>query len=546
MMNRRIICVGLMMLLCLAINRTVAQQASSPIIPAPIEAVKQAEVFSLSKQTTLVSNSSSASCVAVYLQQELLRLKSLPLTKQSSKPNSGFIALNLKDGVSSKDESYTLTMRSSGITIEANNVAGLFNGAASLIQLVAGQKETAGVLELPCWDIKDAPRYAWRGLMLDESRYFIGKDKLLSLIDWMAFYKLNKLHWHLTDEPAWRLEIKKYPKLALLGSVGDYNDPTKPAAYYTQREIAEVVGYAAKRNITIIPEIDMPGHATAANRAYPQYSGGGNAQHPDFTFDPGKDETYTYLSNILRETNALFPSEMLHLGGDEVSFGSDKWMQNDGIKKLMQKYQLKGLKDIERYFMERMADSVYQLNAKLLVWDEMADINLPKDRTIIFWWRHDKPEQLQKSLDKGYQTVICPRLPYYFDFVQDSTHRAGRKWGKLYNTLKDVYTFSLDGLVADKTKLKQVLGIQANLWTETVTNENRVDYLLFPRLAALSEAAWTNDENKNYQQFEERIKRHLQLYRAQNIYFYNPFDPNEIPEPIYFKKDRKDLNAEEN
>jgi len=176
----------------------------------------------------------------------------------------------------------------------------------------------------------------------------------------------------------------------------------------------------------------------------------------------------------------------------------------------------------------------------------MADINLPKEKTVIFWWRHDKPQQLQTSLNKGYQTVICPRLPFYFDFVQDSMHHAGRKWGKLYNTLKDVYTFSLDSLVADKSKLKQVLGIQANLWTETVTNENRVDYLLFPRLAALSEAAWTNDENKNYQQFEERIKRHLQLYRAQNIYFYNPFDPNEIPEPIYFKKDRKDLNAEEN
>src|SRR5690606_24255270 len=142
------------------------------------------------------------------------------------------------------------------------------------------------------------------------------------------------------------------------------------------------------------------------------------------TFDPGKEATYTYLTNILRETNALFPAGMLHLGGDEVSFGTDKWMQNEGIKQLMRQHQLKNLKDVEHAFMERMADSVYQLNAKLLAWDEMADINLPKEKTIIFWWRHDKPEQLQTALDKGYQTVLCPRLPLYFDFVQDSTHRA--------------------------------------------------------------------------------------------------------------------------
>lgn len=535
----------LILVLLFAVTLQSYGQQACPLIPAPRHAVQGAGSFRLSKNTALTMDTPSLQNVGQYLQQALLHLKAIPIAVQASPIGTSRIQLKLNGG-KEEDESYRLLMNTEEVTIEGNSVAGVLNGVSSFIQLMSYEEVINGTVNLPTWQIEDKPQYAWRGLMLDESRYFLGKKKVLSLIDWMAFYKLNKLHWHLTDEPAWRLEIKKYPKLALLGGVGDHNDPTKPAAYYTQKEIAEVIDYAAKRNITIIPEIDMPGHATAANRAYPQYSGGGNAQHPDFTFDPGKDETYTYLSNILRETNALFPSGMLHLGGDEVSFGSDKWMQNDGIKKLMQKHQLKDLKAIERYFMERMADSVYQLNAKLLVWDEMADINLPKEKTVIFWWRHDKPQQLQTSLNKGYQTVICPRLPFYFDFVQDSTHHAGRKWGKLYNTLKDVYTFSLDSLVADKSKLKQVLGIQANLWTETVTNENRVDYLLFPRLAALSEAAWTNDENKNYQQFEERIKRHLQLYRAQNIYFYNPFDPNEIPEPIYFKKDRKDLNAEEN
>jgi len=535
----------LVLILFLMVSWRSYGQERCPIIPAPLQATQGKGTFKLNKHTALIIEDKSLAGVSQYLQQEILQLKTLPLALQTVDKAPNSIHLKLKDGKDG-DEAYTMEMDDQHIVIQGNSVAGVFNGASSLIQFISMAKEEHEAVAIPVWQIKDAPKYAWRGLMLDESRYFLGKEKVLSLIDWMAFYKLNKLHWHLTDEPAWRLEIKKYPKLTLIGGVGDYNDPAKPAAYYTQREIAEIIAYAAKRNITVIPEIDMPGHATSANRAYPQFSGGGNAQHPDFTFDPGKEETYAYLSNILRETNALFPSGMLHLGGDEVSFGTDKWAQNEGIKKLMQQHQLKDLKGVERYFMERMADSVYRLNAKLLVWDEMADINLPKDSTIIFWWRHDKPEQLQTSLAKGYQTVLCPRLPYYFDFVQDSTHRAGRKWGKLYNPLKEVYSFQVANWVKSSEEQKLVLGLQANLWTETVTDLQRVDYLLFPRLAALAEAAWSTDEVKNYPAFEEKIKQHFALYREHNVYFYNPFDPNEIPEPVYFKKDRKDLNAEEN
>src|SRR5690606_13307445 len=170
-------------------------------------------------------------------------------------------------------------------------------------------------IAIPAWEITDQPRYAWRGLMLDESRHFFGKEKVKSILDWMAFYKLNRFHWHLTDEPAWRLEIKKYPLLTLIGGIGSFTDGAAPAAYYTQQQIHEIVAYAAERNITVIPEIDMPGHATAANRAYPEYSGGGTEAHPHFTFNPGKEDTYAYLTDILRETNALFPSQLLHLGG---------------------------------------------------------------------------------------------------------------------------------------------------------------------------------------------------------------------------------------
>ncbi|WP_036603820.1 beta-N-acetylhexosaminidase [Olivibacter sitiensis] len=514
-----------------------------PVIPMPKEAIYLDAAFAVDKNTPIYVQSPRFKGVAQYIQQEFLRLKGLPLAIKSNLGKMPTIKLEQIKGL--PEEAYELAIGNEGIVIKASDEAGAFNGASSLAQLFSLAAPSSSGWAIAAWNIKDQPRYAWRGLMLDESRYFIGKDKLKSLIDWMAFYKLNKLHWHLTDEPAWRIEIKKYPKLSLVGGVGDYNDPKRPAAYYTQSEISEIVDYAARRNIAIIPEIDMPGHATAANMAYPQYSGGGNAQHPEFTFDPGNPDTYAYLSNILREVNALFPSGMLHLGGDEVSFGTDKWQSNEGIKKLQQEHGLQDLKAVEHYFMERMADSVYQLDAKLMAWDEMADINLPKDETIIFWWRHDKPEQLQTTLDKGYQTVLCPRLPYYFDFVQDSGHHAGRKWGGLYNSLQDVYVFSVDKWVR-ASQQTQILGIQANLWTETVTNTNRLDYLLFPRLAALAEAAWSSESEKDYKVFEERLKPHLRLYRDQNIYFYNPFNPNEIPEPVYFKRDRKDLNAMQN
>ncbi|MCH5599604.1 family 20 glycosylhydrolase [Niabella ginsengisoli] len=360
--------------------------------------------------------------------------------------------------------------------------------------------------------------------MLDESRHFFGAEKVKSILDWMAYYKLNRFHWHLTDAPAWRIEIKQYPKLALIGGIGSHSNPDEPAQFYTQEQIAEIVSYAANRNIVVIPEIDMPGHATAANRAYPQFSGGGSEKHPEFTFHPAKEETYQYLTNILREVQAMFPSKMLHLGGDEVSFGNAKWMADAAVKKLMATKGLKTVTDVERYFMQRMADSVFKMNAKLLAWDEVANMDFPKNKTIVFWWRHDKPEQLTTVLNKGYSTVLCPRLPLYFDFVQDSTHTVGRKWGGGFSPLQDVYNFNAENLPGVTSKNQdQILGIQANLWTETMRRSDQLDFMLFPRMAALSEASWKSSEKNNYQEFTGILKKHFILYDKEGINFYNSF-----------------------
>lgn len=528
---------------CCLISCTLLAREVCPLIPQPVSATKLTGHFLLSRNSPIRVSDPSLRSIAHLLQQELLRFKGIPLTVQEE-PTTAAIVLKL-DSALTDAEAYTLLVSAQGITIQSGTAAGLRHGIASLLQLVQAGDVSGETIRIPAWQITDQPRYAWRGFMLDESRHFFGKEKVKSILDWMMFYKLNKFHWHLTDEPAWRIEIKKYPLLTLIGGIGSFTDGTLPAEYYTQQDINEVVAYAAQRGIDIIPEIDMPGHATAANRAYPQYSGGGTPDHPHFTFSPGKEETYTFLTDILRETTTLFPSGLLHLGGDEVSFGSEAWKTDPEIQALQSTHSLATAKDVEHYFMKRMADSVYSLNAMLLAWDEMAEADLPQDRTIIFWWRHDKPEQLKSALEKGYSTVICPRLPLYFDFVQDSAHTYGRKWGNLYNPLNHIYEFDVDVTVPAVAGDEKILGLQANMWTETVTNINRLDFLLFPRIAALAEAAWTTPENRDYLKFSQKLETHLQLYRRSGIYYYNPFQPNNNPEPVVYKI-KRDLTVERN
>ncbi|WP_343556826.1 beta-N-acetylhexosaminidase [Sphingobacterium sp.] len=437
-----------------------------------------------------------------------------------------------------EQEAYRLQIDPMRIRIYASNKSGLVNGIASLDQLLSVAAQRGDQRELDAVNIKDKAQFAWRGFMLDESRHFFGKEKVKSLLDWMAFYKLNKFHWHLTDEPAWRLSIQRYPWLTQIGGIGNYLDPYASAKYYTQNDISEIIAYAAERNIEVIPEIDMPGHGTAANRAYPFLSGGGNDKHPDFTFHPAKNTTYSFLTHVLREVKVLFPSTYVHLGGDEVAFGSDAWNNDRQVQDLKKAEGLNSNKEVEEYFIRRMADSVARINGKVIVWDEMVEAKLAKDSTVMMWWRHDKPAQLNRILEKGYQAILTPRLPLYFDFVQQENHRYGRKWGKRFNPLQDVYNFAGEQLDSLGSRKKQILGIQANLWTETVTDMNRLDYLVFPRIAALAEAAWTPGKQRNFEQFVTVLKKHLALYREQGLYYFDPFQDSH-PEPVVMKKSQK-------
>lgn len=436
----------------------------------------------------------------------------------------GDIRLKIDSGLKD-DEAYRLKVEPGRITISGGTQAGIFYGIVSLYQEMNAGK-------VRCGRIYDSPRFGWRGLMLDEARHFFGEEKVRQILDLMAYYKLNRFHWHLTDAQGWRLEIRKYPLLTEVGGIGTHSDRNAPAQFYTQEQVRKIVEYAKERHIEIIPEIDMPGHATAAVRAYPQFNGGGSKDNPDFTFNVGKEGTRVFLSDILREVSELFPGRYIHIGGDEVAFGSEAWNTNADIQELIRCEGLDGLKGAEGYFMNSMADSVKMMGKEVFGWDDMLEYDLTPDKCRIMWWRHDKPEQLQKALDKGFDVVLCPRRPLYLDFIQHSTHKFGRTWAG-FCPIEDIYAFpdSLPSAAGQLQGSKQVLGVQANVWTEKMQCSKRLDFMMFPRICALAESAWTEPEHKNFRDFSRRMEYSYRLFDKAGIYYFDTRDPQRHPEP---------------
>jgi hexosaminidase len=508
----------------------IAQNIS--IIPRPQSVTPASGQFLLNTDVLIGMNDNSLLPEANYLQSRLQKMTGISIAVDPDEIKAGIDFKLINAGAA--EGAYALNIIPGKITITATDAQGIFYGIVSLLQIAAGQPGN-GSLNLPACQVNDAPRFQWRGFMLDESRHFFGKEKVKQLLDWMAFYKLDRFHWHLTDVDGWRIEIKKYPKLTAIGAIGNHTDSTVAAQFYTRQDIQEIVAYAAARFITVIPEIDMPGHATAANRAYPQFDGGSFSKYRHFTFNPANDSTYTFLADILHEVKGLFPSGMIHLGGDEVAFGIQAWAGRPGISEMMAKYKFTTLADLEHYFFVRMADTVIKMGDKVLCWDEAVSSNLPASKTIVFWWRQDVPSQLELALQKNYDVVLCPRLPLYLDFVQDRTHVSGRRWNNDYfNSVNDIYNFPDKQLPADEINNKLILGVQSNIWTETVGSAKRLDFLIFPRIAALAEAAWTNSAGKDQDSFNERLKAELPLYDKDGIYYYNPFNPAAHPEPVDF------------
>jgi hexosaminidase len=278
----------------------------------------------------------------------------------------------------------------------------------------------------------------------------------------------------------------------------------------------------------------MPGHATAAAKAYPEFSGGGSKKYPDFTFNPGKEGTYRFLTNILKEITTLFPSKFIHIGGDEVSYGNQQWTDLPEIQQLMKRENLKDLLGVEHYFLKRMADSIRKLGKTMIGWDEVVTAGLTTHPRVM-WWRHDQPKMLALALKNGYEVILCPRIPLYFDFVQIETHKSGRKWAGKFAPIESVYDFPADkftGGISISTPL--VKGLQANLWTETMHTADRLEFMIFPRLSALAESAWTYQEAKDFPNFQKRMTNMVDIYQKSAVRYFdyaNPGKATEIPGP---------------
>lgn len=516
-MNR--ILVTLSLFLCISLSASAQTNAESTILPTPNKISWQKKNITISSNTTINYNADCAEsgAIAKNLKEGLKEFK--------SSDNQVKILLTLDKMLSIEREGYCLDINEQVIEIKAADKAGLYYGAESLIHLARN-----GEGSIPVCQINDAPQYEWRGFMLDESRHFFGKEKVKQYLEIMAGLKLNVFHWHLSDEPGWRIEIKRYPKLISEGSIGNYTDPNAPSTYYTQDDIREIVAYAAERNIMILPEFDMPGHATAAARAYPEISGGGEGRWEHFTFNPIKDETYEFISNVLDEFLELFPSPYIHIGADEVAFGNQDWYTDPDIQQFIKDKNLGNEIELEYYFARRVADMVYEKGRKIIGWDEVIDANISPEKAVIMWWRHDRKYQLIKALERGYNVILTPRRPMYGDFYQHQTHTVGRYWDG-YNPIEDILAFpnSISNLLEGYEE--QVLGIEMPMWTERIDTEKRLDFMTFPRLIAVAQSGWAKPRSKNYSLFMLNLPSYLKWLKSKGIYYFDVFNPDSTPEP---------------
>jgi hexosaminidase len=418
-------------------------------------------------------------------------------------------------------EGYHLTVANSGITISANKSAGLFYGLQTLEQLFPAQTGAPSVI--PQVQITDKPEYLWRGFMLDVSRHYFPVPFIEQLIDVAASYKLNTFHWHLVDDQGWRIEIKKYPRLTQVGSCGDYDHPlgTAPCRFYTQKEIKEVVDYAMRRHVRVIPEIELPGHSAAALAAYPQL-----ACKPisDEVYCP-TEETFKFLENVLNEVMNLFPDADIHAGGDEVSLAA--WNASPVAQAVMQQNHLSNAGDLQRWFDQRIEAYLEQHGRRVIGWDEVVPAGVSKN-VIVMSWRGTNGGMLAAA--HGNDAVMSPAKLLYFN-----TYQGPGAWEPVgtnrIDTLHDVYSYGPDLRDLSSKERSRILGPEGCLWAEFVPTPEVAWYRLFPRTLALAEMAWTTPEQKNWDGFQQRTSNQYPRLEARGIPFYIP-GPFELKDTI--------------
>jgi N-acetyl-beta-hexosaminidase len=499
------------------------------IVPKPLSMEEGSGVFNLKSGQAITATAASLRPAAEYLQQVIGAAAGTSLKVSNSK--SSVIQISL-DSSLPKAGAYRLKVTAKSIKIEGKDYQGVIAGIATLRQLLQGRA-------IPEVKIEDSPALPWRGFMLDSSRHFWSKAEVKRVLDLMALYKLNKFHWHLTDDQGWRIEIKKYPLLTEKGAWRHFNNQDRdcqkfekkyensdfhlPEAkmqiqgtdtlyggFYTQNDIREVVAYAAQRGIDIIPEIDMPGHFMAAISYYPDVACTGMVGWGT-TFSspicPGKDSSLEFCKNVYREVMQLFPYQYIHLGADEVE--KTNWKKCPDCQRRMKEQGLNTPEQLQAWFVHNMEKFFNENGRRMIGWDEILEGGLSKTATIT-WWRTWAPDAVPKATAQGNQAILCPNGAFYLDNWEDKNSMS-----TLYN-----YNPLLEGL-SDAQK-QNIIGAQCNLWTESVPTIKRVEYLLFPRLVAFSEMVWLPAEKKNEKDFLNRLPAQLKLLEAEKVNYRVP------------------------
>ena len=505
-----------------------AQLKSLPIIPLPKELKLSNDHFVLSSQTKIVLMSDSFKPEVDYLNNYFKTNYGFDLAVVTVLPTDGnYIIITRPNFEAGWTENYDLTINQNQIFCLAEGNAGLFYAMQTLIQILPLEKSAE--IKIPCIQIKDAPRYKWRGMHLDCSRHFFTKNEVKKYIDYLAMYKFNVFHWHLVDDQGWRIEIKKYPLLTSIGGtrketiIGKavYNKDWTPSkenkydgisygGFYTQEDIKEIVAYAQSKYITVLPEIEMPGHSLAALAAYPQFSCTGGPFETftrwgvsDDVYCAGKDETFSFLEDILSEVMDLFPGKYIHIGGDECL--KDRWKVCPKCQKRIADEKLKTEEDLQSYFITRIEKFVNSKGKQIIGWDEILEGGLAPNAALMSW--RGVKGGIEAAKQK-HNVVMSPGKPCYFDHYQskDKTKEPLAIGG--FNPLDSVYAYNPTpkGLTGEESAF--IMGAQANVWTEYITSFSQVEYMSMPRMAALSEALWTPTEKKNYKDFIVRLKLH--------------------------------------
>ncbi len=533
----------IILLLCCVTTYAFAQtdDVNFGIIPAPQSLLVKSGTFKLDKNTAL-QYETEADRQSAQLFRDLVKDKEgidLVLAKNFVKAPESMISFNSANASGFSPEAYALEVNEKQISLNGS-YRGVFYATQTLIQLYLNG---LGNHQIQQMKIVDEPRYAYRGLHLDVGRHMFPVSFIKKYIDIMAMYKLNNFHWHLTEDQGWRIEIKKYPKLTQIGGyrdqtiIGNYHkrmpqwfDGTKYGGFYTQEEVKDIVAYAQTKYINVIPEIDMPGHAMAALSGYPELACGDNpgpfkaaekwGVFPDI-FCAGKEHTYDFLEDVLKEVMDLFPSKYIHIGGDEAP--KTMWKTCPHCQKRIKKSKLKNEEELQSYFIHRLEKFVNKNGRSIIGWDEILEGGLAPNATVMSW--RGTKGGIAAAKQNHYVIMTPSTNGLYLDHTQGvSSYEPVGIGGS--GTIDKIYSYDPTPQELTASQKQYILGVQANMWTEYMQTAAKVEYMLFPRVYALSEIAWTNLDRKNYKNFiEERVPKHLSwLDQTETLY--------RVPAPI--------------